>query len=391
MNSNKLTDGRNRIICIRHRMKVLATGELCPTEVLIYEVASGESRTINFSSRYAEVEFLNGDYFENGLTSGLHDGDLVVTMLGGSGDAFIYALAGKHMEQDVRFVRTASFNIRDAREDVDDSSADCATLLRMAQDSPELFVELSVKDLQFIYITTAWPAYERAMRARMEYTQRLERVQYDEVYIRASGLVPREVFDKKGKKAGVSDVILKALEDEEALRYGQLLHALGELDIYTLVFEPIEGIGPKLAGRLISTILDIRRFSSEAKLMAYLGVHVLRDGRFPRQRRGERANWSGTARQALYLFAEQANRRPDSEWGIYLRRMKANLRKKHPEPVKVEGAGGKMVTKYTDAHIHKMASWRTATRFIRHLYRAWYKELGLKAPRYRKERMKKAA
>lgn len=124
------------------------------------------------------------------------------------------------------------------------------------------------------------------------------------------------------------------------------------LDIYKELFEPIAGVGPMIASRLITAIGDIRRFETDAKLKAFCGVHVLSDGRFPRRRRRETSNWHPHARQALYLLGNQFNRRPNSIWGRKLREYKEKLREKHPG---VEIMDGKK--KYTDVHIHKMAAW----------------------------------
>lgn len=127
------------------------------------------------------------------------------------------------------------------------------------------------------------------------------------------------------------------------------------------------------------------------KFKAYCGVHVLKGGKhgdmpgefqFPRRRGDQVANWSGTARQAFFLVVDQFNKRPDSEWGKYLRRTKVNQRNLHPEPIKVQSFNRDgtpkinkktgepvMVTRYTDGHIHKRALWRTATRFAEWLFR----------------------
>lgn len=119
-----------------------------------------------------------------------------------------------------------------------------------------------------------------------------------------------------------------------------------------------------------------------AKLAAFCGVHVLRGGKyqdvppeksFPRRRGGALANWNTLARQALYLLGDQFNRRPDSPWGQRLIAAKARLRAIHPEPVVVKknGPDDKGTKRYTDGHIHKMAIWRTLTRFVSWLFREW--------------------
>jgi hypothetical protein len=126
---------------------------------------------------------------------------------------------------------------------------------------------------------------------------------------------------------------------------------------------------------------DIRRFATDAKLKAFCSVHVLGDGRFARKRSGEVANWHPEARQALYLLTDQFNRRPNSVWGQKLLEYKARLRAAHPD-VLCQQCGGKWddcqhqkshKRKYSDGHIHQMALWRTATKFVEWLFREWWK------------------
>ena len=111
-----------------------------------------------------------------------------------------------------------------------------------------------------------------------------------------------------------------------------------------------------------------RRGAGESKFIAYCGLHVLPDGRFARQRGGEKANWSPILRQAFYLLTDQFNRRPASEWGKRLLANKAGLRERHPEIIVVDDK-----KRYTNGHILKMARWRTATQFARWFYNAWVK------------------
>jgi|SRR3989344_582317 len=103
----------------------------------------------------------------------------------------------------------------------------------------------------------------------------------------------------------------------------------------------------------------------KAKLKAFCGVHCV-DGKFARRRTGQLSNWNPAARQALYLLGDQFNRRPASKWGKKLLENKAKLRQVHPEPIEVDGK-----KRYTDGHIHKMAIWRTLTKFVEALFREW--------------------
>lgn len=178
------------------------------------------------------------------------------------------------------------------------------------------------------------------------------------------------------------------MEEEESRREKSLVKVIGKLGVYNDLFFPIKGVGPKIAARIITAIGDIRRFPTASKIKAFCGVHVLfefpqngktvvrkllpgelpnENPRFARKRMGELANWHNDARQALYLLGDQFNRRPDSVWGQKLLEYKVKFREKHPEVI--VGDNGKK--KYTNAHIHKMATWRTLTKFVEWLWREW--------------------
>ena len=97
-------------------------------------------------------------------------------------------------------------------------------------------------------------------------------------------------------------------------------------------------------------------------------MHVGAGGVFPRRRSGAVSNWNPGVRQAFFLLCDQFVKRPGSVWGKKLREVKAAIRSRHPEVVLVNGK-----KRYTDGHTHKMAIWRTATKFTEWLYRKWTK------------------
>jgi hypothetical protein len=87
-----------------------------------------------------------------------------------------------------------------------------------------------------------------------------------------------------------------------------------------------------------------------------------------RQRRGQVSNWNRDVRQSLFLLGDQFNRRPTSFWGNKLLENKKTLRERHPEVVTNEN--GKK--RYTDGHIHKLATWMTLRQFLKFLHREWW-------------------
>lgn len=104
------------------------------------------------------------------------------------------------------------------------------------------------------------------------------------------------------------------------------------------------------------------------KFRAFCGVHILRDGRFPRRRNNEVANWHPDARQGLYLLGDQFVKRADSDWGKRYRAVKARYHDKHPEVITVDGK-----KRYTDGHLHKMAIWATIGEFAEYIFVEWSK------------------
>lgn len=72
---------------------------------------------------------------------------------------------------------------------------------------------------------------------------------------------------------------------------------------------------------------------------------------------GRPANWRDEARKALYLFADQANKRPDSEWGQKRKAFKMAYADRHPDKSK--------------GQVHGASGWRMASRLIEKLFDVW--------------------
>lgn len=355
------------IIGIRHRVKATAAGEARPTQVAILE--AGRIRTLTLPDDQAELDFVLG-HFEG--EEGFKRGDMVAMVLGGSGDKLAYALSRRAEEIGGSVLRIPPFHLKAFRPQEKDD--DCLNLARLAYDRPELFYVTGPRDRQLIRLREALAARIETMKARIGCEQRLRQQFIGRVFCSPEGKYPEGDIEVAYDHERSNSVILTSLLIEEKQREKELNSAVEALEVYQQLFKPIMGVGPLIASRIIASILDIRRFETDAKLKAFCGVHVLPDGRFPRQRRGGVANWHPDARQALYLLTEQFNRRPDSEWGKRLREIKVELRRRHPEPVTVksENGEGKAVKRYTDGHIHKMALWRTATKFVEWLHREWW-------------------
>ncbi len=412
----------SRIIGIRHRVKATAEGEARPTQVVVLR-SGGHLDIYELLDEQAELDFLreqfptsfrsvSGDEDLSGFPNhhfklktlkkgdaepasnllriidgkrfviqkvadtfdGLQKDDVVAMSLGGSGDYFAFALSRRGEEIGVRVIRMPTHALKRERGE-DDKSDDALLLAKLASEKPDLFHDMRPRDLAIIHLREAQYARIEAMKARIGCEQRLRQRFIGKIFCNSDGYFPEGNVEKLYDEAKANDVVLSALLKEEAACELRLKKSVEASEVWKRVFNDVEGMGPAIAARIIAGVDDIRRFPCKEQFKAFAGVHVLPDGRFARKRSGTVSNWHPDLRQAFFLFGDQMNRRPDSVWGRKLREYKVKLRAKHPEPVKTD----KGVMRYADGHIHKMATWRTITKFAEWLFKEWKKLEGVAA------------
>jgi len=449
-----------RIIGARHRVKKTKKQEARPTQLMILQ--DGKSRVLELEDDTAELDFVMGRYptkwreiapdediskfpphhikwrkpnegeevnprsplvrklsgkgkFEvahkvPSAYDGLKQGDVVVMILGGSGDRLAYAISRKGQEIGAKEFRLPGFILEKSRNGRD-KDEDALTLAELWRDHPDLFYPVEPRDRKLINLRERLRARNDAMKARIACEQRLYDLTKGRIFCNEGGLYPEGGLKIEFDRVRASDTILQNLEAEEKKRDKELEEACKAFDVYCEVFAGIDGMGPMISARLIANIQDIRRFATDTKLKAFCSVHVRRGGKyenvprdeeFARKRQGQVCNWHPDARQALYLFGDQMNRHPDYKWGAILLEYKRKLRQKHPYPLVVDDKGvshelipGKFTKKgnkkyalqqpdgtsltvsgtmkYGDGHILKMAIWRTLTKFVEWLFKAWWK------------------
>lgn len=299
---------------------------------------------------------------------GFQTGDVVGMVLGGSGDYLACALSRRaEMLGEGMILRIPPNRLKEKRGGGKKNN-DHELLMRLVQDSSDLFYPVIRKDRDSIRVRESYKDRMEAQQARIAAENRLRQRFIGQIFLSEEGLYPEGALEDVFKEQRVNDAIVSSLIKEEKEADKRLRQAVRRLRVWEEVFEPIEGMGETIAAGIISSVVDIRRFSKASKLVAYCGAHVLPDGTFPRKRRGVVANWNDVARQSLYLFGDQCVYQANGRWGKYLRATKIRLREWHPEVVVVEGK-----KRYTNIHIHKMAIWRTLTRFVEWLWREWTK------------------
>lgn len=395
-----------RIIGIRHRTKKTKDGDARPTLVAILD---GEARIAHeLNDDTAELDFVLGRFPTSwrevepneDLTKfprhhvreeksrkrdaakdakvirvpanydGLQSGDTVAMALGGSGDRLAFALSRRGDEIHASLMRTPPYVLK-AKRGERPKEEDHFALAELATAEPQLFTRVGAADRTLIRVREAYRSRRFTQQDRIACEQRLRQQTIGAVFLSEEGRYPEGSIEDEYDRVKTSDPGLSFLESEEAKRERELKNEVRKLAIWPGVFAPIVGIGEVLAAGLISSVGDIRRFASASKFAKFCGVHVMADGSFPRFRRGltgdDQSHHNPTARQTMFLIADQFNYRPESYWGQYLRSTKARMRERHPEPVAIGNT-----KKYTDAHIARMARWRTLTRFAESLYKEWY-------------------
>ena len=298
---------------------------------------------------------------------GFTSGDKVAMVLGGSGDRFAYALSNRGEEIDGKVFRLPPNSLKQKRGEAGKDD-DHFLLAKLLEEEPQLFYCTNAKSRDIINIRELWALRQTTQRDRIACELRLYQQAIGRIFLSEKGYYPEGTIEAAYEVAKANSVILNNLLAEEKKVSSDLQKAIRKLDVWEKVLEPIPGCGEIIMAGIIAAVGDIKRFNSEAGFKKFLGVHLLgASGKFARKRKGQVADWHNDCRRALYLLGDQFNRRPDSVWGKKLLEYKAKFREKHPEEII------NCKKKYGNGHIHKMATWRTLTKFAEWLYKEWRK------------------
>ena len=207
------------------------------------------------------------------------------------------------------------------------------------------------------------------------YDVKLEALSY-EVKVRSEAVEAR----KKARQRTNLDPILAELKSDELKEsknyVGRLetkiKHHLDDFPIYTNYMKDIKGLGVASSGELISIIKDIERFSTVSKLWAYFGLDV-RNGKAPKRKKGELANWSQRGRSLVLndivsngfkMCGAATSKRPEPfEWrSIYDEFKKQEIEKNESRPEE---------EKLSKGHMDNRAIRKTGKEFLKRLYNSW--------------------
>jgi len=307
------------------------------SEPRLITLASGKELNVNsFIPTTKRKKVVSSSMSVADFLSRLGSGDTIYTELGGQNDKFCIAA----FRQNAKLFRLPTWFIHDEqkRQRQEGKTGEAvespvSIIYRFARDNPSLFYPFrEVEDMAVLEVRLLSKMYWTVQRKiRIATANRLRHIQQDlellgglkglpvanEAIERVLETLPanEEVeldFDTKG---GVAVTFYKSLEQ----RLKAMLEArLEEMPLYQEVFSPVKGCGPGIAGYIISSIMDIRRFQSLPKLRAFAGYHLqpVNGGwQAPRRQKGQRANWNHILQQAVYYFTSVIDKQPvDNPW-----------------------------------------------------------------------------
>ena len=162
----------------------------------------------------------------------------------------------------------------------------------IVENHPGLFYPLYPPQSEILEIISAWQDVEEAMKARIEYANRVRARFSTRVAVlgdRTKEELKNELEKLLGSKSkGIEphDASMRHFLEIEKKAEQQLVKVMRKSRFYNEVFAPVEGVGPKIAARFIAGIERIERFPKPRDLSNYAGMLPRgREGRLPSRRK----------------------------------------------------------------------------------------------------------
>lgn len=319
--------------------------------------------------------------------------DAIYAPLGGVGDAMLVGAADRGIERIFRITShdlakygrrnevsiPAKYTSGSAKQrDRCDRAALMAELVRNnIRDPWRQYTELDARTgIVRVYIS-ALLASQDEVRKRLQ--QRTERLERDQDYFisnwNGKGVPPRKsdyvsTLDLRARLIEGA-VPVQSLLDYEADLEKEIKRQLRHLPAWTEVLEPVRGCGPRLAARIIGTVIDIQRFPHVQGFWKYAGWAPMDSPKghkvAPKFTRGQSAQFHQLLRQAMWLFGGQILRN-DSQFRWFYDYYK----EKHTGLVGQEVNGYEM----TKMWLSKRATRFAVQKFVKYTWQAWHEANG---------------
>lgn len=306
-------------------------------------------------SQAAEVVELLDIEQKLAFLDGVTGQDQVFLENGGAGDKFAYGCA----KQGAKVFRINPGLLKNERQDRNLAKEESHWLIQvLATEQPERFYPLRETDLAIVELRV-WTRgfYTVQQNLRIPAELRLLGLFRDIALVTPREQITAADVEAYCQKQFLDSHVFRGLKEEEKELKKRVESILKGIELYSLVFKPIKGVGPLIAGRIIAEIGDIRRFRSEASLKAYAGYHLNGDKQVPKRKAGVASNWNPHLKQAVYAFCDQVNRRPGTSWNEMLAKRKELERQKDLEASK--------------GHIHNRAMRYVGQKFLEQIFREW--------------------
>ena len=189
-----------------------------------------------------------------------------------------------------------------------------------------------------------------------------------------------ETYQKQLKIA--EDKLLKIIEPH-----------LEQYPIYTEFLINIRGCAVRMSACIITSIQDIKKFPTVAKLWAYAGLHVI-DGKAARRKKGEKSNWNSFLKSKLYILSDclmKLNFDPGTKQPLKYRKLYNDYKHRQENKskchlTKEEHCKNKdaevswLPNGCTKGHTHNMALRYVQKMFLQDLWLKWYELEGIEPP-----------
>lgn len=191
---------------------------------------------------------------------GLKTGD-IVAMSPGSGDRLAFALSrvGEKLGATVLRIPTSVLKDRRGNGSRDD---DARLMAELAVQAPDLFHKVTANTRRVILVRELQELRIAAMKARIACEQRVRQSFIGKVFCTEEDMAELDI-EAQFAATMANDRVLEALVSEEAQRIRDLDRAVQATDVWQEILANVTGVGPAIAGRLISAIGTIERFMVE--------------------------------------------------------------------------------------------------------------------------------
>jgi len=239
------------------------------------------------------------DTFE--FVSSLAPGDELWLMMGSTNAAVAAAAFRRGVDvRQISYVRAGGGGAERKRFTPQD-------VLELVTANPGAFYRTFPQDGEVLAVVSAWQDLVLAMEGRKAYANQVRAL------LQARGLLAgvssaSEVKEEIERRVGTKDPQdpgMQAFMAQEKEAMAVLEKAVKASEVYRSVFEPVEGVGPRIAARFMVAIERVDRFATAEDLLRYAGMAPTKDGKLPSRRRGAVLSRSPGLNNSCYMFQEQ--------------------------------------------------------------------------------------